>query len=255
MERNSEVARESVDISAGQENGDEFPGREIDDDADHAEASEAGAVAATAGGSNDRRTGRSVSLWLTVILVTLALALGYLVGRPSYPLDNSADAGFLRDMSAHHAQAVDTSMIILDKTDDPELHIVATDMARTQQGQIGIMQGWLMAWDLPARAPEPPMTWMAGSGHDHGGGEGEVPETMPGMATTEQVEELEETEGVEAEILFLELMIDHHLGGIEMAEAEVELGQEEMVVKLAQGMIDAQASEVDLMEGMLEKRR
>mgnify|MGYP001203880488 CR=1 FL=1 len=50
-------------------------------------------------------------------------------------------------------------------------------------------------------------------------------------------------------------MIEHHIGGIEMAEAEVELGQEEMVTTLAQGMIDAQASEVELMEGMLDKRR
>ncbi|MDT0327827.1 DUF305 domain-containing protein [Nocardiopsis lambiniae] len=196
---------------------------------------------------------RSTPIWLTVILVAVALGLGYLLGRPSYPLDTGADAGFLRDMSVHHNQAVDMSMIVLDKTDDAELRVIATDMARTQQAQVGMMQGWLRAWDLPIRGPEAPMSWMAGSGHEHGG-EGEAPETMPGLATSEQIVDLEEAEGVEAEVLFLELMIAHHLGGIEMAEVEVELGREEMVVGFAQGMINAQTTEVELMEGMLEDR-
>lgn len=197
---------------------------------------------------------RSTPTWLAVTLTVLTLVAGFLAGRPAYPLDNSADAGFLRDMTSHHAQAVDMSLVILDKTDDPQLGTVATDMTRTQQSQIGMMQGWLMEWELPSRGTEEPMTWMAGSGHDHGGGEGEAPERMPGLATGEEFEELDEAEGEDAEIIFLELMIDHHVGGIEMAEAEVELGGEDMVVDFAQGMINAQQSEVDLMEGVLKDR-
>ncbi|MGW5880177.1 DUF305 domain-containing protein [Nocardiopsis terrae] len=195
---------------------------------------------------------RTVPLWMAATLVVLALVGGFLVGRPSYPLDTGADAGFLRDMSAHHAQAVDMSLIIIDKTEDVELHTVATDMARTQQAQIGMMQGWLTAWGLNSRSAEPPMAWM--EGHEHGGGEGEVPETMPGLATSEELVELNEAEGVEAEVLFLELMIAHHIGGVEMAEAEVDLGNEELVTNLAQGMIDAQLSEVENMERMIELR-
>ena len=195
---------------------------------------------------------RSVPLWMAVTLVALALVGGFLLGRPSYPLDTGADAGFLRDTSAHHAQAVDMSMIILGKTEDVELHTVATDMARTQQAQIGIMQGWLSAWGLNSRSAEPPMTWMAD--HEHGGGEGEFPETMPGLATDEDLVRLSDAEGEEAEVLFLELMIAHHLGGIEMAEAEVELGNEELVTNFAQGMVDAQTTEVENMERMLDKR-
>ncbi|MFL1430910.1 MULTISPECIES: DUF305 domain-containing protein [unclassified Nocardiopsis] len=194
----------------------------------------------------------SVPTWAAVILVAVALLGGYLLGRPSHPLDTGADAGFLRDMSVHHAQAVDMSMIILEKSEDPELRTVATDMARTQQEQVGRMKGWLLAWDLPVRAPGAPMAWM--EGHDHGGGQGGVPETMPGLATAEQLDELRAAEGVDAEIVFLELMIDHHLGGIEMARAEVDLGREEMVVGFAQGMINAQGAEVDLMERLLADR-
>lgn len=197
--------------------------------------------------------GRSVPLWMTVTLVALALVGGLLLGRPSYPLDTSADAGFLRDMSTHHAQAVDMALIVMEKTDDVELHTIATDMARTQQAQIGMMQGWLSSWGLNARASEPPMTWMAA--HDHGGGEGVVPETMPGWATEEEMVRLTDAEGEEAEVLFLELMIAHHLGGIDMAEAEVELGDEDLVTTFAQGMVNAQQSEVDNMERLLELRR
>jgi uncharacterized protein (DUF305 family) len=196
---------------------------------------------------------RSVPMWITVILAVLALGGGYLLGRPSYPLDTGADAGFLRDMSAHHAQAVDMSMLILERTEDPELRTVATDIARTQQAQIGIMQGWLMAWDLNARGVREPMAWM--EGHDHGGEGGEVPDTMPGLASSEEMVSLEEATGEEAELLFLELMIAHHKGGIEMAEAEVELGQEELVTNFAQGMADSQLKEIDLMEGMIDQRR
>lgn len=196
----------------------------------------------------------STPTWLAVVLVVLALGLGFLLGRPAQPLDTSADAGFLRDMSSHHAQAVDMSMIILDKAEDPQLHNVATDMARTQQAQIGMMQGWLTEWDLPSRGSEPPMTWMADADHDHGDEDDDIPETMPGLATPEEMDELEEAEGQAAEVMFLELMIEHHLGGIEMAEAQVELGSEDQVTNLAQGMVDAQQNEVDLMEGMLEQR-
>jgi uncharacterized protein (DUF305 family) len=200
-----------------------------------------------------RATTRSVPIWTTVILVILALALGYLAGRPSYPLDNSADAGFLRDMSSHHAQAVDMSMVVLDRTDDPTLYLVATDIARTQQAQIGIMQGWLTLWGLNSRGAEPPMTWMADSEHDHGGTDN-VPDAMPGLATSEEMVSMEEAEGVEAEVMFLELMIAHHEGGIDMAEAEVELGREERVMNFAQGMVNAQRSEIELMESMLAER-
>ncbi|UPT23132.1 DUF305 domain-containing protein [Thermobifida alba] len=198
------------------------------------------------------RVPRRVPLPVVVFLVVLAAAAGLLVNRSDTPLDSSADAGFLRDMSAHHAQAVEMALIIYDKTEEPMLKTVAYDMAVTQQGQIGRMDGWLAAWDLPMRGSQPPMTWMAG--HDHGGGGGEVPDRMPGLATEEQMEALRAASGVEAEILFLELMIEHHRGGVDMAEAAVELAAEEKVVSLAQGMIDAQESEIDLMNDMLVER-
>ena len=197
---------------------------------------------------------RRVPLPVVLFLVVLTAAATFLfTTRSDRPLDTSADVGFLRDMSAHHAQAVEMALIIYDKTEDPKLKTVAYDMAVTQQGQIGRMDGWLAAWDLPMRSNQPPMAWMAG--HDHGGGgSGEVPDRMPGLATDEQMAQLREATGLEAEVLFLELMIEHHRGGVDMAEAAVRFATDEKVISLAQGMIDAQASEIDLMNEMLVER-
>lgn len=189
---------------------------------------------------------RGWRLWSAVAaLVAAALVGGYVLGSPGYPDDDSPDAGFLRDMSTHHAQAVNMSLLVLEESEDTALRTVAQDIARTQQEQIGRMQGWLVQWDLPARGPESPMSWMP----DHDAEDG-----MPGMASEERMEELRTAEGEEAEVIFLQAMIDHHVGGVDMAEAAEELGEEPMVVDFAAGMADTQQSEIEMMREMLSER-
>ncbi|MEV6183899.1 DUF305 domain-containing protein, partial [Streptomyces sp. NPDC052015] len=77
---------------------------------------------------------------------------------------------------------------------------------------------------------------------------------MPGMATNTELKKLNTLSGEQAEVLYLQLMTDHHKGGIHMAEgcvAKCTVGVEK---KLAQGMVDAQQSEIDLMADMLKER-
>lgn len=203
--------------------------------------------------SSRSRSGIHVPLPIVLVMVLGALTAGYLIASPKYPLDNSADAGFLRDMSVHHDQAVDMSMTLLETTEDPTLETLAYDIARTQQAQIGRMRGWLVQWDLNIRGGQPPMNWMAG--HDHGyGGEGTVPDRMPGLASEAEMDALAEAEGEEADIIFLELMIAHHEGGVDMAEAAVALASEDYVVTLAENMVEAQNNEIEVMGEMLEER-
>jgi uncharacterized protein (DUF305 family) len=76
------------------------------------------------------------------------------------PTEDSAEAGFARDMMVHHAQAVQMAEIVRDKTESEEIRTMAADIALTQQAQIGQMQGWLAVWGLPATGREPAMTWM-----------------------------------------------------------------------------------------------
>ena len=161
------------------------------------------------------------------------------------PADDSADVGFIRDMSIHHAQAVQMANIIRDRTEDPALLLLSQDIATTQQGQIGRMSGWLDVWGLRISSTLPRMGWMHG---------GVAVDPMPGMATSAEVAELQTLPVPEAEIRFFQLMIAHHLGGVDMAEAQLELGDEPLVLELAAKIVETQEAEVTLMTDMLAER-
>ncbi|MFF4395969.1 DUF305 domain-containing protein [Streptomyces sp. NPDC001480] len=168
----------------------------------------------------------------------------------STPGAESADAGFARDMAVHHQQAVEMSYIVRDRTKNEEVRRLAYDIAQTQANQRGMLLGWLDLWGLPKVSAHPPMTWM-GMGDMPAGKDGAL---MPGMATNTELKKLQGLSGKQAEVFFLQLMTDHHKGGIHMAEgcvAKCTVGVEK---KLAQGMVDAQQSEIQLMADMLKER-
>jgi uncharacterized protein (DUF305 family) len=188
----------------------------------------------------------------SVAALILGVVLGaLLLGGESEPGDQSPEAGFARDMSVHHAQAVEMAFLLRDSTDDPELQTLAYDIINTQRAQIGMFSGWLQQWELPQTSVRPPMEWSA---HDHGGGDITSYDDMPGMASDEQLDQLGRAEGVEAEILFLELMIDHHRGGVEMAEAVLPLTERSEVTYLADTIVAGQQAEIAAMQTMLEER-
>jgi uncharacterized protein (DUF305 family) len=181
------------------------------------------------------------------VLALLAAALAgatavLLVSRP--PGDDSAEAGFARDMMVHHAQAVQMAEIVRDKTQSDDIRLLASDIALTQQAQIGIMQGWLQAWGLPITATEPAMAWM---GHPMDG-------PMPGMATPEEIDRLSEVPPDVADVLFLRLMISHHQAAIPMAEALLKRSDRPEVRALAQSVEVSQRAEIETMKAMLEER-
>ncbi|MEU9985508.1 DUF305 domain-containing protein [Streptomyces sp. NPDC048045] len=169
---------------------------------------------------------------------------------PKTPTAESADAGFARDMAVHHQQAVEMSYVVRDRTKNEEIRRLAYDIAQTQANQRGMLIGWLDLWGLPKVSADPPMTWM-GMGDMASGKDGAL---MPGMATDTEMKKLGTLNGKQAEIFYLQLMTDHHKGGIHMAEgcaAKCTVGVEK---RLAQGMVDAQQSEIELMAGMLKER-
>ncbi|MET9521693.1 DUF305 domain-containing protein [Streptomyces coeruleorubidus] len=166
------------------------------------------------------------------------------------PSAGSADAGFARDMAVHHQQAVEMSYIVRDRTKDEEVRRLAYDIAQTQANQRGMMIGWLDLWGLPKVSSQPPMTWM-----DMGGmASGKDGALMPGMATNTEMKKLGELSGKQAEIFYLQLMTDHHQGGVHMAQGCVDKCTVGVEKRLAQGMVDAQRSEIGLMADMLKER-
>ncbi|WNZ12150.1 DUF305 domain-containing protein [Streptomyces sp. 11x1] len=181
--------------------------------------------------------------------ITYAVADGDDSGLKA-PSADSADAGFARDMAVHHQQAVEMSYIVRDRTDDEEVRRLAYDIAQTQANQRGMMIGWLDLWGLPKVSSEQPMAWM-GMGDMASGEDGSL---MPGMATDAEMEKLGKLNGKQAEVFFLQLMTDHHKGGVHMAEGCVSKCTVDVEKKLAQGMVNAQESEISLMTGMLKER-
>lgn len=203
--------------------------------------------------------GRRVTVVLAVAVLVGAVALAGLAAlRSGRPGTDGPEAGFARDMSVHHAQAVQMSFIVRDRTDDAGVRLLAYDIANTQSQQIGMMTAWLDEWELPKADPGGRMRWMSGHG-GHGGSASPAPGAgssglMPGMATPQQLAELERASGRDAEVRYLRLMITHHRAGVEMAEAVLGLTGHERVRRLARTMVQGQQSEIELMEGMLRDR-
>jgi uncharacterized protein (DUF305 family) len=192
--------------------------------------------------------GAAVTALVAAGAITYAVAGDDGGGRT--PSAESADAGFARDMAVHHQQAVEMSYIVRDRTKDEEVRRLAYDIAQTQANQRGMMIGWLDLWGLPKVSSQPPMTWM-GMGDMASGKDGAL---MPGMATNTEMKKLGELSGKQAEVFYLQLMTDHHQGGVHMAQGCVDKCTVGVEKRLAQGMVDAQRSEIDLMANMLKER-
>ena len=192
----------------------------------------------------------------TAAVLVAAGAITYAVAEDdggssaSTPAAESADAGFARDMAVHHQQAVEMSYIVRDRTKNTEIRRLAYDIAQTQANQRGMLLGWLDLWGLPKVSAKPPMAWM-GMGDMPERGDGSL---MPGMATDAELKKLGTLNGKQAEIFYLQLMTDHHKGGIHMAEGCVAKCRVGVEKSLAQGMVDAQQSEIKLMADMLKER-
>lgn len=205
-----------------------------------------------------------IALIVTAVLTAVVVGIAaFSLGRLSTladapPSGTSAEAGFARDMQVHHNQGVELALIVRDRTDDPDVRQLAYDIATTQAQQSGQLFGWLTQWGLPQAGREPVMTWMTRpgrsgeeQGHSMSAGAG-MP--MPGLATAAQISELSAASGVEAERIFLTLMLAHHEGAVEMAEGLLDRSDDEVVTRFAQAVVTSQSSEIELMTSLLAER-
>jgi uncharacterized protein (DUF305 family) len=188
--------------------------------------------------------------WLAALLIAgLLLGAGgmYWAVHATRPGDGSVEAGFLRDMSTHHSQAVAMSMIAHKGSTDPEVISLAADIAMTQHGQASTMQAWLRDWGLNPTGEQAPMAWMPDAQGSVRNG------LMPGMATPEQMAALGQATGKDLDVQFLTLMRQHHLGGIHMAQAILDMSDHGDVTWLAGTMVTGQQGELNLIDSLLKK--
>lgn len=154
------------------------------------------------------------------------------------------DTTFAQMMVPHHRQAVRMSDVLLGKEGvDERVVTLARQIEAAQQPEIDQMMGLLEAWG--EQAPDDDMG-MGGVGSDDGPGSG-----AGGLMSDDEMQRLEDAEGVEAARLFLEQMTVHHTGAIEMARTELEGGQNPQALALAQAIVDAQEAEITEMRAIL----
>jgi len=147
-----------------------------------------------------------------------------------------ADVRFMHGMIPHHAQALDMTDLIADRTDNENIRRLAQRIEISQLDEIARMRRW-----LESRGESVP------GEHHHGA-------LMPGMLTEEEMARLSAAQGSEFDRLFLELMIHHHEGALVMVDdlfTTDGAGQEAEIFLFASHVDADQRAEIARMRGML----
>lgn len=144
----------------------------------------------------------------------------------------AADVAFVQGMIPHHEQAVAMADLTPTRAASPELRELASRIRAGQGPEIDRMTGLLTAWGAPRPAPGS----MAGMGG------------MSGMMSPDQMRGLETATGAAFDRAFLEMMVAHHTGAVEMARTELAQGRSPEARGLAQEILDAQQAEIAQMQ-------
>lgn len=159
---------------------------------------------------------------------------------------NQADVKFVRQMIPHHRQAVSMAKLVQGHNASPKVKQLAEGIEAAQGPEIKTMSGWLRDWGY--RTPEPSMSGDGSEmGHDMGG-----MESMRGMMSKRQMEDLSAIEGKAFDRMFLSMMIQHHAGAIDMAKTEQQKGKNPNAIALAEQIEKAQEGEIEQMKQMLK---
>lgn len=162
-----------------------------------------------------------------------------------------ADVRFMQGMIPHHQQALQMTALVHEHATTNAVRQMALRMEISQRDEIKLMEAWLTERDQPI---EMPTGSMGGMHHDMVGGL----HMMPGMLTAEQMEALSNARGTEFDRLFLEGMIQHHQGAIDMVETLFNssgAAQESTIFQFAEDVDADQQMEIDRMRALLRQLR
>jgi uncharacterized protein (DUF305 family) len=191
-------------------------------------------------------------------MLCAGIGVGVLLAAPSAPASshdvataeastsdgspNEVDLGFASDMSFHHQQALAMSQRVLGTDTSGGVQAAAAEILQTQAYEMGMLQGWLRDWGESTAPPSEVMAWMHAP---------TAADEMPGYATDAQMSELAALDGSEKGRLFLELMREHHLGGIHMASYAAEHAGTEKVRQAAKTMVEVQRYDLAVFDQLL----
>jgi uncharacterized protein (DUF305 family) len=176
-------------------------------------------------------------------------------GRPSRVIDAAdaadlsgvrftpADVRFMQGMIGHHAQALEMTALLPQRTSREDMRLLARRIELSQEDEIEMMRDWLRSRGQPVPDPH--------AHHAHGA------ELMPGMLTSAEMERLRAARGAEFDRLFLQFMIKHHEGALVMVEELFRTpggGQEPEIFAFASDVDADQRMEIDRMTALLQER-
>ncbi|MFB8119839.1 DUF305 domain-containing protein [Streptomyces sp. NPDC056465] len=151
---------------------------------------------------------------------------------------NGADVAFAKGMIPHHRQAVEMADLAPGRVQSTEVEKLAGEIKKAQDPEIKTLSGWLASWgeEVPAEG--------AGDHSMH---------DMGGMMTAENMDSLKNASGKAFDTAFMEMMIKHHQGAVEMAKTEKAEGSFLDATKMADAIITSQTAEISRMNSLLGK--
>ena len=155
---------------------------------------------------------------------------------------NATDVAFAQGMIPHHAQAIQMADIALEVSTNPDVTALAEQIKAAQSPEIDQMTTWLTDWDQTVPDPDAPMD----ENMDGAGGM-----MMTGMMSEADMARLGNATGTDFDRMFLEMMILHHEGAIEMAEQQLAEGKYQPTKDLAQAVITGQQAEIEEMNTLI----
>lgn len=158
-----------------------------------------------------------------------------------------ADVHFMRGMIHHHQQALEMAAMAPTHSSNERLQLLARKIDLSQRDEIAAMKRWLEDRKIP----------VADEHAHHGAHAASAADAthMPGMLSPEQMARLDRARGPEFDRLFLEFMIQHHLGALQMVKELYEApgaGQEPVLFQFASDVDADQRAEIDLMQRLLD---
>jgi uncharacterized protein (DUF305 family) len=176
---------------------------------------------------------------------------------------NAADVAFAQQMIVHHQGAVEMADLAPSRAANQDVMDLAAGIKAAQAPEIEQMTGWLALWGAAMASTSAATTDDGMGGMDHGGmsgmgtsgpmsAGGDSGMAMPGMMSDAQMQELTDATGADFDRLFLQLMIVHHQGAIEMSDTEIAQGSNPAALALAEAIKTSQTAEITEMQQLLD---
>ena len=167
------------------------------------------------------------------IAASIVVVAGVAVAYPTVLTDaenefSEQDIEFMQRMSVHHDQAIVMSDWAPERTNKSRILELADNISSVQGQEHRQMEEWTRKAGYEVHP--------------------EIEGQMAGMASEQEMERLENSTGPKFNRLYLELMIEHHVGGVEMAQKEVGNGQSQKLVEMAREMVEIQEKEIETMK-------